>query len=254
MNSNPLISIIMPAYNAEPWIEEAIKSVIDQTYQNWELLITEDCSIDNTRKLLANIIKQDNRIKINYNQINKGVAESRNKSLSQAKGRFVAYLDADDVWFPTKLENQLSFMQQNSVAMCFTSYETIEADGTYRNTVHIPLYVSYKDFLKKPVTCSHTIMFDTEKVKKELLVMPELKRGQDGATWCRVLKNGFIGRGLDLVLAYRRIHPNSLSSNKLSAIKRTWYIYRKVEQLNIADSAYYFVFYAFNAIAKRRRN
>ena len=248
-----LVSIIMPAYNAAHYINEAIHSVKEQTYQNWELLITEDGSTDETRRILKEIAATDSRIKVLYSEKNNGAAASRNYSLANAMGRYIAFLDADDLWMPYKLENQLAFMKKYNIVMCYTSYETIDADGTYRNTVHIPKKVDYIEFLKRPLTCSHTIMFDLNFVDKALLIMPDIKRGQDGATWCQVLKSGVNGYGLDLVLAKNRKHQDSLSANKVIAIKRAWYLLKKVEQLSFLQAAYYFVFYAFNAVKKRRR-
>lgn len=251
--SNALVSIIMPAYNAAPYIVEAINSVKAQTCQNWELLITEDCSTDETQAILRDVELTDNRIKVFYNKQNSGAAASRNCSLGKAMGRYIAFLDADDLWLPSKLEQQLAFMQSNSIAMCYTSYETVEADGKYRNTVHVPSETNYTGFLKRPLTCSHTIMFDLNYVDKSLLVMPNIKRGQDGATWCQVLKSGINGYGLDCVLAKNRKHADSLSANKITAVKRAWYSLRRVEKLSLPKSAYYFVFYAFNAVKKRKR-
>ena len=253
-NKDALVSIIMPAYNAAEYICDSINSVKAQTYQNWELLITEDYSTDETRVILASAIADDDRIKVFYNKQNSGAAASRNCSLANANGRYIAFLDADDLWLPDKLEKQLAFMQSNSVAMCYTSYETIEADGRYRNTIHVPNKTNYKDFLKRPLTCSHTIMFDLNYIDKSWLVMPNIKRGQDGATWCQVLKHGICGYGLDIVLAKNRKHADSLSSNKFSAIKRAWYSLRKVENQSLPKAAYYFVFYAFNAVKKRKRD
>ncbi|MDD3229867.1 MAG: glycosyltransferase family 2 protein [Oscillospiraceae bacterium] len=251
--SNTLVSIIMPAYNTAPYIVEAIDSVKAQTYQNWELLITEDCSTDDTQAILRKVALTDDRIKVFYNKQNSGAATSRNHSLEKALGRYIAFLDADDLWLPGKLEQQLAFMQSNNIAMCYTSYETVEADGAYRNTVHVPSETDYTGFLKRPLTCSHTIMFDLKFVDKSLLVMPNIKRGQDGATWCQVLKSGISGYGLDCVLAKNRKHADSLSANKITAVKRAWYSLRKVEKLSLPKSAYYFVFYAFNAVKKRKR-
>lgn len=249
-----LVSIIMPAYNAAMYIADSINSVKAQTYQNWELLITEDCSTDETKAILASVTENDDRIKVFYNEQNSGAAESRNRSLANANGRYIAFLDADDLWMPNKLEEQLAFMQLNSIAMCYTSYETIEADGRYRNTIHVPNKTNYKDFLKRPLTCCMSIMFDLDYVDKSWLVMPNIKRGQDGATWCQVLKQGICGYGLDIVLAKCRKHAGSLSANKFLAIKRTWYCLRKVENQSLPKAVYYFVFYAFNAVKKRMKN
>lgn len=249
----PLVSIIMPAYNADAFINETIHSVINQTYTNWELLITEDCSTDNTKTILQHDFINDTRIHVFYNHTNLGAAISRNNSLYHAKGEYIAFLDADDLWDTNKLEEQIKFMKSNNIVMCYTSYKTIKENGEHWNTVHVPQQIDYIGFLKRPLTCSHTIVFCMNKIDKNLLIMPNVKRGQDAATWCQVLKTGVIAYGLDKPLAKYRKHANSLSSNKIIAIKRAWFFLRKIERLNIIKAAYCFVFYAFNAVKKRKK-
>lgn len=184
-------------------------------------------------------------------ETNKGVALARNRALARAKGRYVAYLDSDDLWALNKLELQIGYMQTRGYAACYTSYETIEEDGSHRNYIHVPLSIDYKGFLKNTLTCSHTLVFDTEMVDRSLLVMPDIRRGQDFATWLQVMKAGHIMHGFDECLAQRRVCEGSLSSNKIRAIKRTWSIYRDVEHLSIPYSSYCLFWQIVHAVIKR---
>lgn len=245
-----LVSIIMPSYNSAEWIQETIESVQSQTYSNWELLITDDASTDNTVQLIQEFQKADNRINLFISRVNRGAGKSRNNSLQHAHGRFIAYLDSDDIWSPNKLERQLAFMSKNHVCMCYTDYDLVGENGEYRRTVHVQKSVTYDGFLKRPLSCSHTIVFDTNVVDKALLVMPDVRRGQDSATWLQVLKTGITGYALCESLAKYRRHEGSLSSNKLKAIKRTWYLYREIEHLPLLYACECFVSYAINAVKK----
>lgn len=244
------VSIIMAAYNSEKWINETIECVQAQTYSNWELLITDDCSTDNTVELARNKAIIDSRIKVFVNAQNCGAGITRNNSLSHATGRFIAFLDSDDLWTNDKLELQLEYMIKNAWSVCYTSYDLINEFGEFRKTIIVPAKVTYDSYLKRPITCTHSICFDTNIVDKTLLEMPNIRRGQDGATWLKVLKTGIVGHGIVESLAKYRRHEGSLSNNKLKAIKRIWFLYRKVEKLPLHYACICFVSYAINAIKK----
>lgn len=248
--SSELISIIMPSHNSEKWIRDTIACVQSQTYTNWELLITDDASSDNTVRIIQNEQKKDSRIKLYIFEANQGAAKARNNSLYHADGRYIAYLDSDDLWAPVKLERQLQYMSNNNISMCYTDYDIVNENAEYRKTIHVPKTVTYDEYLQKPITCTHSIMFDTDAVDKHLLEMPNIRRGQDGATWLQVLKTGIKGYALSESLAKYRRHEGSLSNNKLKAIKRMWYLYRKVEKLSLHYSCVCFISYACNAIKK----
>lgn len=245
-----LVSIIMPSYNTGKYIRETIESVQAQTYVEWELIIADDASTDNTVEIIEEFAKNDSRIKLLRSDINCGAAKSRNRALKESKGRYVTYLDSDDLWVRNKLERQLEYMKKNNYAMCYTDYDLISEDGSFRKTIQVPRTVTYDGYLKRPITCSLSITFDMEVIDEKLLVMPDIKRGQDGATWLQVLKTGVIGYGLNESLAKYRRHEGSLSNNKLKAIKRVWYLYRKVEKLPLLYSCRCFVSYAINATKK----
>lgn len=250
MEDYGLVSIIMASYNSEQWIRETIGCVQNQTYCNWELLITDDCSTDGTVDIVKEFAKSDPRIKIWVNEKNSGAGLTRNNSLKNSSGRFIAFLDSDDLWTYDKLEHQLKWMVSNSYSMCYTSYDLINEHGEYRKTITVPAKVTYDSYLKKPITCTHSICFDTNEIDKKLLYMPDIRRGQDGATWLQVLKTGVVGHGMEDSMAKYRRHDGSLSNNKLKAIKRMWFLYRKVEKLSLPYSCICFVSYAINALKK----
>ena len=250
VTANPDVSIIMANYNCAAWVRETISSVQNQTFQNWELLITDDASTDDSVSIIREMKAGDSRINLTVLEHNQGAACARNSSLSRARGRYIAYLDSDDLWEATKLEKQLRFMEDNCIAMCYTDYDLINDRGEYRKTIHVPGTVTYDSYLKGPITCTHTVVFDLEQVDKKLLIMPDIRRGQDAATWLQVLKSGITGRALPESLAKYRRHEGSLSSNKLSAVKRTWHLYRNVEKLPLLYACRCFVSYAFKAVKK----
>ena len=245
-----LVSIIMAAYNSERWIEESVSSVINQTYPNWELIISDDGSTDKTVQIAEKMAEQDKRIHVIKSNVNQGAATARNRALECLSGRYVAYMDSDDLWVNEKLKKQIDFMKKNDYHMCYTSYDLINEYGKFRKTIHVPEKVTYEGYLKRPITCTHSIAIDTKYINKKLLVMPNIRRGQDGATWLQILKTGVLGHGLDESLAKYRRHESSLSNNKLNAIKRMWFLYRKVEKLSFAYSCVCFVSYAINAVKK----
>ena len=246
----PTVSIIMACYNSEKWIRETIQCVRAQTFEDWELLITDDCSSDNSINIIREEAEQDDRIRLFLFDKNKGAAKARNNSLRHSHGRFIAYFDSDDLWVETKLEHQLTYMKKKKIAMCYTDYDIVDENGEYRKTVHVPKSITYDGYLKKPITCSHSIMFDTNVVDKKKLLMPNIRRGQDGATWLQVMKTGIAGYALNESLAKYRRHDGSLSNNKIKAIKRMWYLYRKVEHLSFPYASICFISYAINAINK----
>lgn len=250
--NNTLVSIITPVYNCEEYLSQTIESVCGQTYKNWELILVDDCSTDLSAKLIAEYIKKDPRIKYFKLLKNNGAAIARNVGLENTRGRYVAYLDADDIWLPHKLERQLEFLSTNKVVFSCCDYEKIEADGTLvHKIVHMPKTITYEQLLRNTVIQTVGVIVDTAYVDKKLLNMPNVRRGQDSATWLQMLRNGVEFRGQNEVLAqYRRV-PQSLSANKLNALKRTWYIYRGVEKLSLPKSIWCLIGWAYHASLRR---
>lgn len=247
-----LVSIITPSYNSEKYIEKTIESVIAQTYGNWEMIIVDDCSDDSTCEIVESISEREPRVKLIRQEQNGGAAKARNRALEESKGRFIAYLDADDIWYPEKLQKQVDFMLKNKAGFSCASYEVIDDDGNKLNKeVHMLPRADYVGFLTNNLLQTVGIMADTSIVDKSLLHMPDLRRRQDAATWLQVLKAGNDCFGLDEVLAQYRRAANSLSSNKAKAVKGVWQLYRDIEKLSLPFSIYCFVRYAFLAVWKR---
>lgn len=252
MTNDKLVSIIIPVYNASRFLEETINSIQEQTYSNWEAIFIDDCSSDNSYNLIKKYQKEDKRIKLIKNKTNSGTAVSRNNGIDHAEGDYLCFLDADDKWHPEKLEKQINFMQELNCEFSFTGYQFAdEKCNPNGKIVSVPDKINYKQALKNTTIWTSTVMFDMNKLSKEDIRMPNIKRGQDTATWWKVLKKIQYAYGLNEVLSYYRRTNNSLSANKLTALKRTWNLYRNVEHLNIKSSLYNFCWYCFNAVRRR---
>lgn len=246
------VSIIVPVYNAEKYITDTMDCVRRQTYRNWELLLVLDGCTDRTKEVVSEYLAKagDERIRI-FEQPNQGAAAARNFGVSRAKGRYIAYLDADDSWSGDKLTRQVAFMCDKQAAFSFTGYEFARQDGAGTGrVVHVPPVMEYRDALKNTTIFTSTVMFDTEKIEKTSLEMPRIK-SEDTALWWKVLRSGVRAYGLDENLVLYRTGNRSLSSNKLEAIRRIWSLYRKAEGLDVFRSAWYFCFWALRAVLRR---
>lgn len=248
---NELVSIITPVYNNSEFIKQTIESVQKQTYKNWEMIIVDDCSTDRTPELIKKISQKDNRIKYIKLENNSGAAIARNKALSESRGRFIAYLDADDLWKKNKIQNQIDFMLAHDYAFVCSNYEKIDVNNKILKQVKIPKEINYKLFLRNTIIQTVGVMIDSRKTGRELLIMPNVRRRQDAATWCQLLKSGFNCYGVPEFLSYYRVVPKSLSSNKIKAMKGTWFLYRKIEKLSLVNACFCFLGYAINAVKKR---
>lgn len=248
-----LVSIIVPVYNVEKYIVETIESVRRQTYENWELLLVEDCSTDGSLAVIEEYLArtEDARIRLIALSANGGAARARNKGLSEAKGRYIAYLDADDLWESVKLERELAFMTKRQAAFAFTGYEFADENGKgLGKIVRVPATLNYKQALKNTTIFTTTVIFDTALVPKDLLDMPEVK-SEDTALWWKILRNGYTAHGLDENLVKYRRAGASLSSNKIKAIRRIWYLYRHVEGIGVLGSVWNLCFWAARAVLRR---
>lgn len=248
-----LVSIIVPVYNVEKYIVETMDCVRKQTYPHWELLLVEDGSRDKSVAVIEEYIKQtgDERIKLIRQPENMGAARARNRGLEEAIGRYIAYLDADDLWVPEKLQKEIAFMQNKDAAFAFTGYEFADENGVgLGKIVRVPEILNYKEALKNTTIFTTTVMFDTTKIEKTLLEMPIIK-SEDTALWWKVLRNGYVAYGLDENLVKYRRAGKSLSSNKLEAVRRIWNLYRKAEGMSVINSAYHFCFWAVRAVKRR---
>lgn len=248
-----LISIVVPVYHAADYIAHTIDMVRAQTYENWELILVEDGPGDGSAEAVGAYLRthEDPRIRLLGQKRNVGAARARNLGVDAAVGRYLAYLDADDVWLPDKLTKELAFLKEKQAGFVFTAYEFGDADarGTGK-IVHVPETLSYREALSRTVIFTSTVLFDLDRIPKELVRMPEVK-SEDTAAWWRILRNGYLAYGLDEVTAVYRRPPNSLSSNKLEAMKRIWALYRKQEGLSVFESMRYFCGWALRATLRR---
>lgn len=247
---NDLVSVIMPSYNSAKFIRESIESVKRQTYSNWELLVTDDCSKDESAALVAAMAAQEPRIRLFSLKHNAGPAEARNHSLCHARGRYIAFLDSDDLWHAEKLEKQLSFMKQHHHAFTATDYNTIREDGTPLNRiVRIPSRLDYRHYLSNTIIGCLTVIVDRQQVGE--FRMPDIRSSQDMALWLLIMRRGFEVYGLNEVLSTYRLVSNSNTAKKWKAAKNVWRVYRRCEHLSVCRSAYHFIGYAFHAALKR---
>ena len=245
------VSIITPTYNSSKYISEAVESVLAQSYAAWEMIIVDDCSSDKTYDIIQRYACRDNRIKVFRLPQNSGPAAARNLAMDKAQGRYIAFLDSDDLWVSDKLERQLEFMKEKGAAFTYTAYEKMDESGDTRGRiVHVPDQTDYKGLLSASVIGCLTVIYDTNVTGK--VFMPNLPKRQDHGLWLKILKMGHIAYGLNEPLAYLRIREGSISSNKVMAATYVWKLYRDVEGLSFLESSYHFINYAARAFFKYR--
>jgi teichuronic acid biosynthesis glycosyltransferase TuaG len=245
-----LVTVITPAYNAENIITEAIASVISQTYHRWEMLIVDDCSSDRTAEIVSCATVTDSRVHLIRCQTNGGPAMARNIALAQAKGRWIAFLDSDDIWLPTKLEDTLSYAKEHGSALTFTGYCRVSSDnlrtGGY---IAVPTSLTYERLLGNTAIATSTVLIDRYIVGDVLM---KTVYYDDFVCWLGILKKGFVAHGLNKDLMRYRIVANSVSRNKWRSAIEVWKIYTQVENLGFVNSTLSFFRYAFNALVKYR--
>lgn len=244
-----LVSVIMPCYNAHPTITESIESVLSQSYRELELIIIDDSSTVNSTNYVLDYL-EDPRVKLILLNKNIGPAVARNRGILKAEGRYVAFLDSDDVWKQTKLEKQLNYMKKTSSPFSFTAYQMMNEDGSRMlKTIQVPQKITYKELLKNTIIGCSTVVIDRSLVG--IFLMPDIRRGEDTATWLKILKKGYIASGIQEPLTNYRVLEGSFSRNKWKMLQSTWKMYRQTQHLSVIRTSYYFYFYAMNAIKKR---
>lgn len=244
------VSIITPSYNAEKHLIHTIESVLAQSYESWEMLIVDDCSPDNANELIKSYVAKDSRIQLIKLEKNGGAAVARNTAIEAATGRFIAFLDSDDLWMPNKLEKQVQFMLDQDIAFSFSAYEKIDEKGVPFDGVSVPNKISYKQLLKTNVIGCLTAMYDVEKLGK--VYMPVNTKREDFATWLAILKQVDYAYGMPDVLAQYRVYASQSSAKKTKMAKENWRLYRDIEQLGVLKSAYYFSHYALRGVLRTK--
>ncbi len=248
--SDTKISIITPVYNAEKFISETIQSVQSQTHVNWEMLITDDRSTDNSVSIITQHIQDDPRIKLSVLPQNSGSAIARNLSIENATGEVIAFLDADDIWDREFLEKSLSFMEDNSAAIVFSSYRRLSEDlSKDLGEFVVPQFTDYKKMLKSCVISCLTGMYHVKRCNGKAY-MPDLKKAQDYCLWLDLLKHTDRAFGNPEILATYRICKSSLSRNKVDKIRYQWKVYREIEKLPLILSGYYLIHYIIRGVIK----
>lgn len=235
MKGSPLVSVVMPAYNSAKFIAGSIQSVINQSHQNWELLIIDDASEDSTLEIIETFQSEDPRIKHCKNSINEGAGISRNKAIRASKGNFIAFLDADDLWLPEKLETQLEFMLSNYLDMTYSSYYLMDESGKLLNKkVQALPTLTFKKLLKSNYVGNLTGIYSADKLGK--IYCPILRKRQDWALWLSILNKIGTTKGILKPLAKYRIRENSISNNKTGLLKYNYLIYSEFLKYNRLES------------------
>lgn len=244
-----LVSIIMPNYNGQKYLKETIDSVVTQSYKNWELIIADDCSTDHSLEIIGQY--DDKRIRIIVSEENCGAAVSRNKAIAAANGRWLAFLDSDDLWDKNKLSLQLDFMTKEKCAFSFTHYNFDKNDGVLKEFAPKKDRYDYKAILKHCYIACPTVIYDSSVLGKVYMPVDAVKR-EDFGCWLRILRDGVQAHCLHKCLTTVRIHTGSVSYDKTKMIKYQWNVYRNVEKLSIVRSLFYMTHWAIKGVLKYR--
>lgn len=250
LNNSTLVSVVMPAYNAERFIEETIQSVVWQTYENWELIVVDDCSTDGTRSLVMQWADRDSRITLLPCRENGGVAKARNVGIAAAKGRWIALLDSDDLWMADKLEKQLKLAEETGAELIYCSYALMSPE---RETIFlVPEETDYeKTLVQSVISCSTVLM---EKSIAQRYPFSSTYYHEDYILWLSILRDGHRARGCREVLAKYRLHPNSRASNKWNSARQRWVVYREYLHLPLFKSCKVFVRYTLAGLKKYKNS
>ena len=245
----PRVTVIMPAYNAAPFIDEAISSVIAQTVTDWELIVIDDCSADQTREIVTKISQQDPRVRMVVNDANMGVAKTRNRGLDMCRSPYVALLDSDDYWMPQLLEKLIARAEETKADIVYCSYELVDEQGKkVCKDFIVPETTSFEESVVRSVITCSTVLLTGQLVKKKRF--PTNLYHEDIALWFEILRDCGTARGVPEVLAAYRQRANSRSAGKLSSAKKRWTIYRKHLKLPFLKSVVIMAKYGYYGVKK----
>lgn len=249
--NNELVSVVTPAYKAAAFVGQTIESVLKQDYQDWEMHVVDDLSPDSTAAVVERYAARDSRVRLIRQERNRGAAMARNASLGAARGRYVAFLDSDDLWLPNKLSRQLAFMKEAGASFSFTAFRRMTQDGAMvGRLISVPSSLGYRQLLKNTAIATSTVMLDRN-VTGELRMTPTYY--DDLVLWLELMKRGFAARGLDVDLMRYRVVAQSISRSKSNSARQVWSTYRDIEKLNPLSAAWYFAHYASRGWLKYRR-
>ncbi|OXA94449.1 glycosyltransferase family 2 protein [Flavobacterium hercynium] len=249
---NDLVSIIIPTYNTEKFIGATLQSVQDQTYQNWEIILVDDASTDDTVKIIQDFAANDRRIKLSVLPKNSGNGYARNVALEKATGKYIAYLDADDLWFPTKLEKQIQFLKTNNLPFTFSFYDCIDEDGnSLHRRVEAPLKLTYKQLFFCNYVGNLTAIYDADYFGK--VVITATQKRQDWRLWLTIVKQIKETKPVPEPLAFYRIRKDSISSSKVKLIKHNFQVYRDFHGYNLIFSTVLMIRFLFTQLVIKPR-
>lgn len=247
-----LVSIITPTYNAEKFIGETLKSVQNQTYQNWEMILVDDASKDETVKIISDFAEKDSRIKLFKLEKNSGNGFARNIALEKAVGKYIAYLDADDLWFLNKLEKQIEFLKENNLHFTFSFYDCIDEEGNSLNRrVEAPINLTYDELFFCNYVGNLTAIYDADYFGK--IVIEATQKRQDWRLWLTILKQIQVTKPVPEPLAFYRIRKDSISSSKFKLIKHNFGVYREFHRFNFVFSVLLMVRFLFTQLIIKPR-
>ena len=244
-----LVSVITPVYNAERFLEKTLKSVINQTYKNIEIILVDDCSKDNSTEIIKSFKHEQIKIIYHLQDMNRGAGAARNKALELAKGQYVAFLDSDDVWMAQKVECQISLMRKNKIGFCYAAIEIIDENGKQiKSKRRVKETCDYKYLLRNTIIATSTVVVNRA-ILGDFRMSPR-RGGQDYATWLMLLRKGEIAYGVNEVLSQYRVVSGSLSSNKFMSIRQVWEIQTQDEKIGKVPAVFYVSCFIFNALRK----
>jgi teichuronic acid biosynthesis glycosyltransferase TuaG len=252
MSEVPLVSIAMPAFNCAHTLAQSIESVLAQSLSDWELIVVDDGSADDTVVIAERYAMRDSRIRVvRSTQPSGSPAIPRNRAMALSRGRYQAFLDADDLWLPDKLQSQILWMQKHDIALSCTGYYAFQSeDGRNLGALIPPASTGYSGLLRANIAGCLTVVFNRELTGVRFF--PRCGH-EDYALWLELLREGFLMEGLPQVLAGYRVSEGSASSSKLRNLRFFWYVYRHRENFGMLGSAFFCLRYAFGAARKYRR-
>lgn len=249
----PCVTVVMPAYNAERYIETAIRSVMEQTFTNWELIVIDDGSKDATMTIVEQLAQEDDRITSLRNEANMGVAKTRNRGMTRARGQYVALLDSDDVWRPEKLEKQVALAKETGADVVYCSYALVDENGRKKcDDFIVPAQTDFQASLTKGVISCSTALLSRNVT--QVYQFDNTYYHEDLALWLQILKAGHIARGVTDVLADYRVMEGTRAANKLNSAAHRWQIYRKLLGFSVFKSGKLLLKYAVLGLKKYKRN
>ena len=249
---NPIVSVVIPVHNGERYIEEAILSVMNQTFQDLELIVIDDCSDDSTYEILQRLADGNSKMIVEKNSEKSGVAKTRNRGVTLCRGKYIAFLDADDVWYPEKLEKQLQLIETEEAALVYTSYEIIDAGGSpCKDPYTVPEHVDFNSILKENIIGCSTVLLRADIAKTYKFL--ENYYHEDYCLWLDILSDGHKAAGCADLLVKWRLVTNSRSFNKKNSAMYRWKIYREYLGLSLIKSLQLFAFYMIGGIKKYYR-